>query len=1166
MNVIQQQLDISKSLLTALDSLISMYENNNISTGQQSVNMSNVVKVIAESNENLSSVDSDSQSMSRSIVSSAKNNLKENKINSTSNKLSEDIKKGIETSSKSNSKTERSVKNTSKEMLGARSILSKNGLSDITKDLNASMSKVNKNILNTIKTINVSKKMVGFLRKIVGLIIIAKDALLSGGLTLIKDIPSMLWGLMKTAFNIVTSVIGAMSKLVIFSTTLPFSIAKFAVSVGNTIRTELVETIQAAGEEAKDSFDLTSNIGKNADKMTQVSKGMLKQFESPRTRLSKLFGMGASGAATFLRETFKATAEMGHYAEIFGPSILGNTKTGQYLIEMQRAMGLGAQEMAYYALQAYNAGKHPIDTLYETSQIIKSVADTNDLDFKALTKEFHKLRTNIIEFGHLSSTEIGNLVGKLRKMKIKTEDAVNVFKKFTSFEEASKAGAMLFQSFNMNIDAFDLLTARDPGAMLQQFRDAMFQTGRSFKDLNRHEKALMSSITGIGEHGLSTLMNYMDLGLTQDEARKRMEEQDPTKEQAKMIKGLTSTIKLVQKTMTFKSPFEAFFKGLSDNAANQKTLQEGMISLSKLYDDIYHLGWSLNLSKVDSLLKPLTKILKNIDNLINGDKFKSILSHATSTAGKFLSHFSYDLETDPSKLVGVKKYSLQERIDELYNDLSKMLDDGSPILGKFVIMGGKIMGGILKGAIKGVTAAFHLLAGGIGKTVESLGITMTDKMKADARKKGYKGDFKNYTILDWLGITQGDADSLQQSLNSAIIGLVKKLPTVVSMASTIIEDLTEVLMQFAGSLLGILGSMTIEYYDNSNFVTKGLLKSVGFNVESARAAASGIASGDSLSMDLGDIIGKTHVKGKLKEGYIGTYISYIEDLQKSFPKGSPPHNFLNDPKTAENINYIKNTGNFKIKSLGDSIDDAEEPQRAQAIFKIAESAYRVNSHLPYEVFNLFKGKKDKPKWYEKSESIANKTGKSMTANLIKGPNIDSHYSSDADTVFNSANNVINAEGLAINTLKSLIDSKKIISKKGRLSIPTKVQDIEYPGKNTILVTPNANYYLDDHDAVLAAKKGGFLNKLFIGFTSHFNNVTETNLKMYNKKIDELVENIADPSRSAVMLSDYKLDRNNLDMPADEEDILNLFHIFENLISTINNKEITAKNIKPIFNV
>ena len=552
MNVIQQQLDVSKSLLSALDSLLTSYGGLSAKSSDQTQIASQAVENMASQSKKIDQAASKSQSMSNELNEVANTKSVIDNITSNSKKVSTDISQSMETAAKSVDKSKIDISKSSMQSKKSNEDILKTGdLLNATGDIHKNLDKTSKEILEIKDTVKGQSTLLKVWTKIVSMLVKVKDALFTGGLSLFKDIPMMLINFAKSALNIFTSLIGSLTKFLAFTTTLPFTIAKIAVGIGNQIRTDLVETIQGAGEEAKESFDLTSAIGKNADKMTQTAKGLLKTFQNPKSRLVKLFGLGASGAATFLKETFKAVDDMGHYAEIFGPSILGSTENGQFVIEMQRAMGIGSKEMAYYALEAYNAGEHPIDTLTRTSEVIKAVADRNDQDFKALTKDFHALRTNISEFGHLSSNEIADLTGKLRSMKVKTEDAVNVFKKFTTFEEAAKTSAMLFQTFEMNIDAFDLLNSRDPGEMLQQFRDAMFQSGKAFKDLNRHEKSLMASITGVSEQGLSSLMNYMNLGLTQDEARKKLEAQDPTKEQEKMIKGLTSTIKLVQKTMTF---------------------------------------------------------------------------------------------------------------------------------------------------------------------------------------------------------------------------------------------------------------------------------------------------------------------------------------------------------------------------------------------------------------------------------------------------------------------------------------------------------------------------------------------------------------------------------------------------------------------------------------
>jgi hypothetical protein len=1182
MNVIQQQLDMSRSLLAALDKLVDSYEKSSNNSSDQAKSIATIITAMSKYSKQYQQTSATSQSMSEGLNKAASSKEVSKRIAKSSNQLTADVKAAAKKSEKDVLKVEKSFAESNKSTAAAKNdILKTEGLLRSADDLEKSLKTTSTDVLKVKKTAKSSRVTIKFLTLIVDLLTKAKDALSTAGASLILDGLKLMWTLVKLPLNIVTSVIGGMTKFFTFTMTLPFTIAKAAAKIGNTIRSELVETIQAAGEEAKESFDLTSNIGENADKMTQTAKGLRKQFESPRTRLSKLFGMGASGAAAFLTETFKAVDSMGHYAEIFGPSILGSTKNGQFVIEMQRAMAIGAEDMAYYAIEAYNSGVHPIDVLSRTSETIKRVADENDLDFKAISKEYHKLRTNITEFGHLSGNEIGNLVGKLRKMKVKTEDAVNVFKKFTSFEEAAKSSAMLFQTFEMNVDAFDLLTARDPGEMLQQFRDAMFQTGKSFKDLNRHEKSLMSSITGVSEHGLSTLMNYMDLGLTQDEARKRMEEQDPTKEQTKMIKGLTSTIKLIQKTMQFDSPFKAFFTGLSENTMNQKDLRTALTGLSEIYDDIYHMGLSLDLSNVKNMLTPITKILKNLSETLTGDRFKEVLKITTKTASDFLRNVSYDLETDPNKLKTIKKLSIKDRIDELYTGLTNMTKGGSPLLKNFVTIAGELMGSIVKGAILGITAAFHLIAGGASTAASELGLTMTDKMKEDAAKRGIA--IENYTILDWLGIGKVDANAISDSLGEEIGIFVKSLPSMASMAGSLLADMSEMFIELAGTFLSLASEASLEYYKDSNPFTKSGMRLMGFDIEAAKKHKNAVGAGKSLSSSV--ILSKvlkdsTDKDGDLKEGAVGGYISYIEDLQNSFPKTSHASKFLNNPKTKTLIKYLSNASNFKtFDSWFNWVADADEEQRSQAIMDIASEAFKINEKLPAETSSMFADpKKSKPSWYEHYDNLASKQVKESLSGLVAAdhwaiaPLRGLKGSRSANTRYTDSMGDIKKYFDQINNSKNnastMNQNFSNMNKADKPSSQVNAQDIqirEYTGRGMMLVTPGTNFHLDDDDSVVAAKKGGFLNNLFITLTDYFNDITESNTSTFNAKLKASSETIVTAKTTMAKLSNNIIKRNELNYDASEEDLLKLFGIYDDVINIIANKKINAKPAKVVFN-
>jgi len=514
-----------------------------------------------------------------------------------------------------------------------------------TEDNLSSLSEASDDLLLIVEESEKTTLITRALTKAVDLLTGITDAIMTGGLSLLKSLPSLAWSILKYLASATLSMTTIMAKAVAFTMTLPFTLAQVAAKWGNKIRSDLAE-IREGGEEAKESFDLSSRIGQGAAILTQKAQGMIKLFQNPESKMVKLFGMGTAGINAFQKEIFTATDAMGHYAEYFGRPLMENVKLGASFIQVQRALGVSTQDLGYYAMQAYLSGKDPTTNLLEVKDAIKKASAKSGFDFKALSLEFHKLRTNIVEFGHLTNYEIANLTAKLRGMKVKTEDAVNVFKKFSTFEEAAKASAQLYQSFQMNIDALDLLTAKDPGEMLTQFKDAMFETGKSFKDLNRHEKALMSSITGISAESLKTLMNYMDLGYTQDEARKKMEEEDPAKEQLKLIKGLTSAVKQYQKILQFDSPFQAFYEGLINNAMGHKELDQTLIDFSKIYQSLWKLGYSLDFEVISGLLGPVNTILTRIRDLITSKKFFSLLKSGLSAVSDFMRGVSYDLKDE----------------------------------------------------------------------------------------------------------------------------------------------------------------------------------------------------------------------------------------------------------------------------------------------------------------------------------------------------------------------------------------------------------------------------------------------------------------------------------------------------------------------------------------
>lgn len=440
----------------------------------------------------------------------------------------------------------------------------------------------------------------------------------------------------KAVINMVTSLIGAATKFFQFTLTLPFTITKAAVEIGNKIRTDMVEVIQSSAEELKESFDFDSYIGKGIRDMTSRGKGMLLAFQSPSSEMVKLFGYGAQGIANMIKEVGTNIAAMGHFSELFGRSIMGNGKRLKEFTKMVKGFGLSSEDIHYLALDAANNLEHINTRMARLGITLESVSKEFNIDRKRLSKNFMIMRKDITQFGHLSDEEIAKTTARLTQMRVKLEDAAAVFKKFSTFEDAANSVAILSQTFGMNLDAFDMIQAKNPEEIIDMFRNSMLETGRSFEDLNRFEKDLMAQHTGMSAESLAALMNYRDLGLTYEEARKKMAKETPEAKQMAALKKLNSAIKEVQKVLTFDSPFQAFADGLMANTTLSGDLRDTMISLSSGYQGIFEYAKNLDPDTWAGLARPIKLVIDIMRGIFKSEGFKTGLVDTVKVIGEFV--------------------------------------------------------------------------------------------------------------------------------------------------------------------------------------------------------------------------------------------------------------------------------------------------------------------------------------------------------------------------------------------------------------------------------------------------------------------------------------------------------------------------------------------------
>jgi len=858
---------------------------------------------------------------------------------------------------------------------------------------------------------------------------IVKRAISSGGWSLVIDIPKMI---VMGLFKVIGSVIGLVSNFFKMSISLPFMVAAKAVEIGNAFRQDIIETIGNAHQATREYSDANSMIGKGIAKMHNIAVGSLKTFENPRSLMVKMFGEGAAGAAAFLSEISKAIDDMGTVAETIGPQVTNGSKSAEYLLVAMRTLGINSKDLSYYALDTSVRVGNIATTLDNVRAATEQAANMFDVDTKQVLQGFHKLRTNIKDFGHLSDQNLANTVARMRQLNVGAEDLVNIFNKFTSFDEAAKTSAMLYQSFGMSIDSLDLLTARDPGEIVEKFRDAMFATGRDYQDLNRHEKQLMQTTTGMSDAMLKSLMTYQNMGLTYSEAKQKIANDNPTKKQIKAIKSLTSSIKQIQKVMTFKSPFEAFLKGLMKNSASSKKVVKVAKSLSSMYESIYLFGLNLDKSAILAITKPIIMIVQKVDTIFKSQQFKDSIFQATKIVSSvigFVSPQKFKSEnrkkvdnilnvlktTETAQLDSdyVKRAKLREKtklalkimttnketnkllkernlldtknnknlsldvalkhireiasevkskkgkdamnniIDDLQTntfnifgdiiasneykdnsgiagqvkrtseDMKNLFRQGGGLFSDIFYLGGKIMGSIIKGAAITVSVFFNLLT----STLDSTDNPNSPLMKS-LRQLGFDIN-KDFSILDWLGISKKEHEDLVKELSSAWTGFTWESHRIFAAGSFVVKELASMFTSLAYSMIGAFASMLVVGIESLPWWKREPLEALlGNKMQNLRDAATikTFDKGNVSNVTLAITTAKKQSKSSAASGLFGSGIgaefilgekaaqekfdqiksSLKKDLGDDlFKKGNPYYDQFTE--TEDNFNKIKAT-------------------------------------------------------------------------------------------------------------------------------------------------------------------------------------------------------------------------------------------------------------------
>ena len=563
----------------------------------------------------------------------------------------------------------------------------------------------------------------------------AVAALLSGGLSLIGGALKAVVGIFTSFVSVVKNAIKVAVSFGKTLFTLPFQLASFAAKYGGIIRKKLVEEIGGAVEKTRELFDMTSNSGEAFAMLGKHAASSVLAFENYDSELTKIFGTPEQ----MISRTAESIDALGHFSEIYGRSITKTVDSTLQFEKARKAFGFTKDDISYIALESRKNLEPLNKTIDRMGFAISEAGDSMSLNKKRLSKNFLELRKDIGLFGHISDDSLARVAGRAMQLGVSMQDLKGIFGKFSTFEDAANASALLSQTFGMNVDALKLIKSENPMEIVEMFRESMFMTGRSFDELNRHEKSVLASYTGMSNESLKMVMNFRDAGMDYKEIQQKLKDNEPENKKIKVLEQMNDSISKTLKVMSETSAWEAFKKGISKSIMYGTKLGAEFKRASRAMQNFYNFGLRAatgkNKDHMDKLFLPFTDTLKQIfgnekgkGGLLDPKRFDKSFGKSV----KFFGHVS-ELLFKKGKTVEAQRY--------ISNELRKIsLKDAAKEGGFFtqaIMIGGEFVGKFIKGFIAIGPALIESAARGFRGLVGWL----TGSGNKDT--KGFKQTFKD---------------------------------------------------------------------------------------------------------------------------------------------------------------------------------------------------------------------------------------------------------------------------------------------------------------------------------------------------------------------------------------------------------------------------------------
>ena len=347
---------------------------------------------------------------------------------------------------------------------------------------------------------------------------------------------------MKGIGNLIGSVVKGAINLGKAILALPFKMISGIAKMQRKMAEE-AQPLRDAIEGVRKAFGgLNSEMGSKVMRATRNFARGAKSAAFGGRSLMSVFGYGSAGKAKFMEAVTKSMSALQKFAPMISRTF--SEKTAIEVSMFQEAFELSDEALAGFVKTAGLAGKDATRALQRAQQAAKSMAKGTGLATKEVLQGMGEMKADFVTFGHLADEEMAAAVVSVKQFGGSIKDLKAVSDKFMNFESAANSLSALNQAFGMQLDAMDMLKAKNPAEQIDKMRQAFFATGRSIEDLNMHEKKMLQQQTNLSDAMLQSAFSAQNQGKSFKEMQQQADKDKKKKlDQTKVLKELADALK-----------------------------------------------------------------------------------------------------------------------------------------------------------------------------------------------------------------------------------------------------------------------------------------------------------------------------------------------------------------------------------------------------------------------------------------------------------------------------------------------------------------------------------------------------------------------------------------------------------------------------------------------